>query len=68
MKKLIVLSIICIAANSNIVAQKLLVNATPPETLFETVTIGVNEVKLESAIKVFPNPAINEMTIISEKD
>lgn len=63
MKKLILFSAICLAANSNMVAQRLVVVATPPQVLFETVTGGINEAKLESAVKVFPNPAVNEITI-----
>ncbi len=63
MKKFILFSVICIAANSNMFAQKLLVQATAPQVLFETITVGINEAKLESAVKVFPNPAVNEITL-----
>lgn len=70
MKKFIVLSIICLVAsiglqaqNNKNVVKNLPVNPTQPEVLFETVTIGINEVKLENAVKIFPNPAVNELNI-----
>ncbi len=66
MKKFIALSIICFVANGSITAQKLLVNATPPPVLFETVTAGINEVNAESAVKIYPNPTTNELTIFSQ--
>lgn len=63
MKNLIFVFFLVFVAKADIIAQKLAVTATPPSVLFETVTASVNEVSLESAIKLYPNPAINELII-----
>ena len=67
MKKITVLSLICFAANTSI-AQSLPVSATRSTELYQTVTAGINEVSIESAIKIFPNPAVNEIAIIAQED
>ena len=63
MKKLSVLFVFCIVISSSVAAQTLPVKSTNSSVVFETVTAGINEISLESSINVFPNPAVNELTV-----
>jgi hypothetical protein len=65
MKKISTLAIICFAFSTEFKAQSLPVKSTSSSVVFETVTSGINEVSLENSIKVFPNPASNQLMVVS---
>src|SRR4051812_31438671 len=67
MKRLILFSLVCFGVSNQTQAQKLLVSATPAYVAFETVTAAINEISLDKAVKVYPNPAVNEINIVSSE-
>lgn len=65
MKKLILLSATCfgfVIAG----AQTLPVKGTYPSISYQTVTASVNEITIDKAIKIYPNPAVNELNVVSQ--
>ncbi len=63
MKKIAVLFVTCLVVSVSATAQNLPVKATNSSVVFETVTGGINEVNLESSIRVYPVPAVNELMV-----
>lgn len=67
MKKFVMLSLICLGAKSNCSAQKLMVGATLPSVAYQSLTVAINEISLDRAIKIFPNPAVHEINVVSSE-
>lgn len=71
MKKFILLSVVCLGAGYSSIAQTsslnqvLGVTATPANVAYQTVTSGINEVNIDKAIRIFPNPAAHEISVVS---
>jgi len=63
MKKFTVLFVACMVVSISAKAQSLPVKSTNSSVVYETVTGGINEISLESSIRVYPIPAVNELTV-----